>query len=372
MLRNLAVFAKAVEKAVSDEAKRLHAESEALRRPRPQPVVGTIDDLLAMDEEPCRIEGLLPTEGRLLLSAQKKVGKTTMVGNLAHSLITGEPFLGRFATRAIEGRVVALNYEVTGRQFASWMRDIGIPSDRMVVVNLRGRENLLASEAGREHLVERIREVEGQVLIVDPFGRAFTGEDQNSASAVGPWLGILDEVAEASGCTEMILVAHTGWNGERSRGSSALEDWPDSILRLTKDGDGASAPRFVSAEGRDVDVDEDRLDFDKATRRLTMSGAGGRRKAKGAEKAEELRSLVLMAVAERPDSYVGQVENWLTDRGYSKGRSGSVARVLRECHSEGRLAMREGENNRRHYSLAGLVADERPSSDPEYDAEVPF
>ncbi len=33
----------------------------------------------------------------------------------------------------------------------------------------------------------------------------------------------------------MILTAHAGWVGERTRGSSALEDWPDSIVTMTVD-----------------------------------------------------------------------------------------------------------------------------------------
>ena len=54
-----------------------------------------------------------------------------------------------------------------------------------VLVNLRGRRNLLATEDGRAELVELIRGHEGEVLIVDPFGRAYTGKSQNDAGEVG-------------------------------------------------------------------------------------------------------------------------------------------------------------------------------------------
>ena len=51
-----------------------------------------------------RIEGIAPTNGRALLVAQYKAGKTTLVGNLIRALADGEPFLGHFdVTRPAQG-----------------------------------------------------------------------------------------------------------------------------------------------------------------------------------------------------------------------------------------------------------------------------
>ena len=87
----------------------------------------------------------------MLWSAQRKTGKTTAVGNLARCLLTGQPFLWKFDTVPLTGRVVVLNYEVTGAQFARWMHDIDVPADRLYVVNLPGRRNLLADAAAGRH-----------------------------------------------------------------------------------------------------------------------------------------------------------------------------------------------------------------------------
>ena len=62
---------------------------------------------------------------------------------------------------------------------------------------------------------------------------------------------------------ELVTTVHAGWDGERTRGSTALEDWPDSIVTVTRDPE--TGERFLRAEGRDVDLDEDRLDFDLET-----------------------------------------------------------------------------------------------------------
>lgn len=60
-----------------------------------------------------------------------------------------------------------------------------------------------------------------------------------------------------------------GHSGERSRGDSRIEDWPDAIWRLVPESDDLHSARYFSAFGRDVDVREGRLTFDPATRRLS-------------------------------------------------------------------------------------------------------
>jgi len=151
-------------------AREIADEIEVLRNPKAPADAGMLGELLTRPVGTrWRVAGVLPASGRLLLSAQRKTGKTTAASNLARSLLTGEPFLGRFEVEKLTGRVVALNYEVTGEQYAAWMDQIGVPRDRLYVVNLRGRRNLLADEGGRGELVEMIRAQEGEVLIVDPF-----------------------------------------------------------------------------------------------------------------------------------------------------------------------------------------------------------
>lgn len=86
----------------------------------------------------------------------------------------------------------------------------------------------------------------------------------------------------------MILTAHAGWSGERSRGSSGLEDWADSIIYLTGDISADDDSRFIRALGRDVQLDEDKLRYDHTTRSLTLTGSGSRRSAVRTAKAASL------------------------------------------------------------------------------------
>ena len=88
--------------------------------------------------------------------AQRKTGKTTFNLNLTRCLITGEDFLGRFPVRRIDGRVGFLNFEVSAAMLARWADDVGVPRDRLYLVNLRGRRNPLGVEDDRAKLAKQL------------------------------------------------------------------------------------------------------------------------------------------------------------------------------------------------------------------------
>lgn len=293
---------------------RVDRDARALLATEGRPVkpfdAGTLAEILARPPEPvARVENLMPWQASTLIVAQRKTGKTTLVLNLARVLLAGGRFLGSFPVRPVqpEASVAFLNYEVSAAQLARWVAEVGVPVDRLFVVNLRGTSNPLATQAGRAGLADLLRSHNIESLIVDPFGRAYTGEDQNKPGEVGAWLADLDRFArEEVGALDLILTAHAGWQGERSRGASALEDWPDSIVTLTRDDDTGS--RFIRATGRDVDLEEDRLDFDPDTRTLSLSGTGGRKVAAARTRTEdtEQRILTILGRDENRDGLSGE------------------------------------------------------------------
>lgn len=341
---------------VREDARAILARERAGHRPPPDH--GTLAEILARPQTAqWRIDRFLPANGRMLLSAQRKTGKTTAMNNLARSLITGDPFLGRFEVEPLEGRVVVLNYEVTGETFARWAHDVGVPSDRMYVINLRGRRNLLADEEGREQLAALIRHQEGQVLLVDPFGRAYTGKSQNDAADVAPWLVRLDEVAEQAGVAELILTAHAGWDGERTRDSSALEDWPDVIATMTRDPD--TDTRFIKAEGRDVDLDEDQLHYDATTRRLTLAGTGNRKQVRQANHVEDLAQSVRDLVTATPGMNVSAIRAALRS-GDEHFQRGDDSRALALAAERGWIHRVNGPRNSVLHYPGPAVVPSRP------------
>lgn len=304
---------------------------------------GTLAEILARPPEPpMRVEGLIPSDASTLLVAQRKTGKTTLILNWARSLILGQALLGCHDTRPIDGNVGLLNFEVSAATVARWADEHHIPHDRLVVVNLRGRRNPLSHPEDRRRLADYLRLHDVEALAVDPFGRAYQGTSQNDPGEVGKWLVELDQFTRTDvGATDLLLATHAGWNGERTRGSSALEDWADVIITMTRDAEDETQ-RFIRAIGRDVELEEDRLDFDTETRTLRLAGVGSRQKVKSDEKIADLAVYVRRACLQGPVTGRAVLENLIKQMDDAPTfRNGEVGRAAEYAAKRGLLAVED-------------------------------
>jgi len=235
------------------------------------------------------IKELFPTGSNILLAAAYKSGKTTLVNNFIKALADQKAFLGKFDIDQHQGRIVVFNYEVDERTYRRWLRDAGITNlEHITLVHLRGRRMPLTVQHIEDQMVDILQELNCQTWIVDPFARAFSGSgDENSNSEVGVFLETLDVIKERAGVDNLLLTTHTGRaqeNGiERARGATRLDDWADVRWMLNKNKDGE---RFLSASGRDVEMEERHLSWNPATREVT-AGAEINRSTFGAKKLED-------------------------------------------------------------------------------------
>ncbi len=364
-----------IDRLTADELRKLYARHraremfDAEQRPVAEPFdAGTLEEVLARPKPPAaRVEGLVPWEASTLITAQRKTGKTTAVLNLARALISGESFLGRFNVRPVAGEIAILNFEVSADTQARWADEVGIDRRRLFLVNLRGRRNPFTDRTDRGHLADLLRSRGTETLIVDPFGRAYDGQSQNDAGEVGAWLVELERFARTEvGALDLILTNHAGWNADRSRGSSALEDWPDSIITLTRDDrDDSDGARYLRAVGRDVDVDECQLAFDPATRLLTLTGHGSRRQATQDRRTEDLIAAVVEVVTANPGRTGRQVEVALREMGVAF-QKGDERKALNSAVDRGLVRREHGSNNARFH-----FPGEAAPSLPEHPHEQP-
>lgn len=326
---------------------------------------GTLDEVWSAAPGPSPlVERLLPEGGNLLLTAQRKSGKTTLVLNLAESLTTGKPFLGVLDTEHIAGRVGFLNYELTPGILTEYSQGLVTNPGRVLAVNLLGRLNPLASGRGRAALADHLHAHGVEVLIVDPFSGAAAGVDENSNSEVRQWLDELHRWAmEDVGARALVLSNHAGWAADRSRGASSLEDWANVLGLLTlADRENKASPRFFSAFGRLGEVPEDRLDYDETTKALTMSGAGGRRKSKAAATAANLAPRMLTVVTDVPASG-NQIIKRATEAGMKGSREARLA-AIRELLASGRI-VNASTGKRPLYQLGKPFLDFDPADYPD-------
>ena len=277
-----------------DEAKRRY--NEANRTEVGLPPVRNLTDLLAEPdtETAYRIEGLAPAGGRVMLAAKAKSGKTTATGNLVRSLVDGDPFLGRFCINGQARRVVVIDNELSVNMVRRWLRDQKIVNtDRVDIIALRDR-------VGAFNILDPHRRAEwaellhgADYLILDCLRPVLDALGLDEHRDAGKFLVGFDALLAEAGITDALLVHHMGHSGERARGDSRLQDWPDVTWRIlrAKD-DNPNSASFFTAFGRDVDVPEGRLDFDPATRRLTYSEGTRQADARQANREEVLGEII--------------------------------------------------------------------------------
>ena len=343
-LHRLAVRAKARE--LFDARRR----SKSAAR-QPLELVSLPQLLAEPDEGPrFRVDGLMPAQGRVLLAASFKSGKSTLVGNLTRSLVDGAAFLDAFEVQRVARQVVIVDTELDRGTLRRWLADQCIENaGQVTVVPLRGRVGQLdiLDDHGREQWAQRLSDLGAEVLILDPVAPVLSslGLDEDRAPDVGRFAAAFDELLDLAGISEAVVVHHTGHAGERSRGSSRLLDWPDASWRLVLDGDEETPPqdrrRYFTAVGRDVDVPEQLLGFDRATRRLTVAGGSRRDTA-----ADVLVAEVVSIVMNRPGATQNQLEAALA----SQASKNTIRRAARRAVELGELRIEEGPRGaRQHY-----------------------
>jgi len=330
------------------------------------PSLVNLADFLAIPDEDVayRMDQLWPTGGRVVLSAQHKAGKTTMIGNVIRSLVDGSDFLGSFVTQPAH-RVVLIDNELDERMLRAWLRDQGVINTYQVdLLPLRGKVSTfnILDPATRARWAEHIKPAD--TLIFDCLRPALDALGLSEDKDAGRFLEAFDELAMLAGIPESMIVHHMGHNGERSRGDSRIQDWPDALWTLVRDKDPddgtpqSGIPRYFSAYGRDVDFKQSLLGFDRPTRRLTIAG-GSRSDEKGRELVPVVCDYIKNCVTAPSKN---QVEKDLDDHPRDKVR-GAVDWGIRHHQFTVRLGPRNA-------SLLYLTEDQFASS-PQFAASSP-
>jgi hypothetical protein len=296
-LHQMAVARKYAELRILEDARSLLAVAKAGQAPDLTGIA--LHDFLDQPDAPLRyrVDGLWPAEGRVLLAAAAKSGKTTLVAaNLLPSLVDGRQFLGRHEAQPVTGTVVLLNMEVGENTLRRWLRDARMDNrHKVVVANLRGKASALtlATDKGRQRLADWLAAQRAEVVILDPLAPvlASLGLDENSNADVATFFSWWSEALSLAAVADDVVVHHTGHAGQRSRGASRLLDEPDAVWTLSREADEETGEfvaldpiRYLAAYGRDVEMPPEALAFDRATKGLRLTGKG-KEEVKGDRKA---------------------------------------------------------------------------------------
>lgn len=338
--------AEAVRRAlINDEAHRRIREESAEEFLLPE--VQTLTDFLAVSPEEVkyRIAELMAQGSRIVLTAQYKSGKTTVIGNVVRCLADGGLFLGQFKTERVK-RVAILDNELDPRTLSSWLRDQGIRNTgRVNVVSMRGRVasfNIM-DEAIRAKWARALTGID--VLIFDCLRPVLDALSLDENTQAGRFLTAFDALLYEAGISEAIIVHHMGHSGERSRGDSRILDWPDATWKLIRQSSNdPTSLRFFSAFGRDVDVPESQLTYDPSSRHLILS-EGDRKDARAVDLVDD----ILAHVAVCPASSLTQIRDAIA------GDNKDIAAAIKLAVSSGALTAvrRKGRGGGTSYSIPG-------------------
>jgi hypothetical protein len=81
--------------------------------------------------------------------------------------------------------------------------------------------------------LQELEAVKPRVVVIDTLARAMVGGDENSAKDMGRLVDRAEQIIRGIGAT-VILIHHSGWDGARERGSSALRGAADAMIEVAQ------------------------------------------------------------------------------------------------------------------------------------------
>lgn len=187
------------------------------------------------------VEELWLDEAVGFIGGEPKTCKTTMSAELAVSVSSGSPCLRRFPVKR-KGKVLMYAAEDSLHVIKRRLEAVAQASDILLIdcdIHLITVPVLrLDIKEHREDLTETIAEMKPTLLILDPFIRLHT-KDENLSGEVAPLLAYLRALQKIHS-TAIAVVHHARKRagraraGQSLRGSSELHAWYDSHLYMTR------------------------------------------------------------------------------------------------------------------------------------------
>jgi len=226
--------------------------------------------LLSRPAKTWLIDNVVGAGDKIMIYGASGCGKTHIVIDLIFASCMGVPFARRFTTARRLNVAYAAGEGLSGlaQRFAAVM-DFYSYHDPLfdypnftffdVVPQLYAGEDAIYSERITDFIAEwKVRQDAGQcqpldILVIDTLHTATAGADENSAKDMGIVLQLVQRATKELGCA-VILVHHTGKNGESERGSSALRGAMDTMIHIAKTSDNGTKAVMRCAKSKDSEA----------------------------------------------------------------------------------------------------------------------
>jgi hypothetical protein len=308
-----------------------------MNAPRILPVL-RIDQLPQQDPGPAwLIEELWGASAVGLVAGHPKSGKTWLALDLALSVASGTPCLGRYAVRQPGRALVYLaedSLEATRQRVQAMAAHRGLGLDQLDLHVISAERLRLDYDDDRAALFETVRTFQPRLLLLDPLVRLHR-MNENDAVEMAELLGGLRELQKRFS-TAVVVVHHTrkcgaapGQAGQGLRGSSDLWAWSDSNLYLRR----GSRHQLLVMEHRSAPAPDPvalRL-ADSDPQRLHLELVDGGPRQRHTDGGNGLDQRICQALAQVPVMNRAQLRAQLQVKNHSLGQA------LQRLQQQGRL-----------------------------------
>jgi hypothetical protein len=211
--------------------------------PPPLPEILNLEQLHAVPAPapPQIIEGVLHQGCKMILGGTSKSNKSWCLLDLALSVGSGQPWLGR---KCVKMPVVYINFELQPWALAERLNalciarpECRIPEQPLALWNLRGHNADITLL--RPKLEEKLAKHQFGLIILDPAYKLLGNRDENSNGDIADLMNEFEALAQKTGAA--VVVAHHFAKGDstsknaldRMSGAGAWARDPDSIMVLT-------------------------------------------------------------------------------------------------------------------------------------------
>lgn len=183
------------------------------------------------------------TDGLAVMYGPPKQGKTFLALDWALSIGCGARWHGHGVEHSPVVYVSGEGHGGIGKRRHAWKVARSQFAPKLYVIPFPVRFGSV-----REHAIGLRADVHSTaagLVVIDTLARSMAGADENSSQDMGQYIHTADWLRDRTGCG-VLIVHHSGVEGSRPRGSSALFGAADTLVRV----DGEGGYLRVSCEGQ--------------------------------------------------------------------------------------------------------------------------
>ncbi|MFJ5675019.1 AAA family ATPase [Streptomyces sp. NPDC093097] len=286
---------------IDDYLKR-RAERDAGRSGDPaDALIAELLDTSALDDMPA----LEPLVGDLLHldSLARVVGpsghmKSFMVIDFACHVGTGKRWHGQYTRQGTVVYLVAEGSRGIRKRVRAWEKHHGLRADNVFFLP----RPVQAMSGEWDTLIEAMHRLSPALIVIDTQARISVGVEENSAKELGVVVDRMEKLRAATGAC-VLVIHHTGHQGEHGRGSSSAKGALQSEMHVSKKGDNASNVIVTMKVGKQKD-DEQHGEMQFGLRVVTIDG-------EVRPDGRPVTSVVLESLDARPKPLTPGTPEWL-------------------------------------------------------------